>query len=757
MIFEKWAESYIDAGFSVIPLNGKKPVIDNWSIFSEKLPSNDLIIDWSSKYNAANIGLVCGSASGICAVDFDYEGNDKEKVENIISQILPPSQVRKRGKKGWTAFYKYNPDLSSTWINRGPHRLIDFLSSDKQTVLPPSIHPDNGEKYVWVTEDTLLDINKNDLPLITSEMIDKIKELSEFDFSAKDNPFNKIGGRHDVIIAYAWAIIEKCKNLDDLIEKIISYDLKKFPNDPYFLDKKYFKGKDQKASALEVAKKIEKHVKKSKKKNGVDWEIGSVIDLSLLDLKYPQDSEKIGKFYPGFSSGFIEIYEQDGKEKRNYLYQEFSKYFIEVEGFKIFHDNYFNIFNGKYYSTLEKNQLRKVISERIFPTATPNIIEQYYKRVVIDAQILGDFPPRPVSLINVKNGVLDIKENKIVPHSKNHFFQQCIDTDYVADAKCELWDHFLNDIFNNNKEMIEALQKLFGYVLIGGRPFMQKAFVFTGDGRNGKGIVIAMLRKILGDKAFSTVSMQLMDKPFSVVHLNGKLANIVEETPNQINSEAFKNIVGGGYVIGANKNKDEYSFQCNARLIFACNDLPKFDDKNVSILDRLFIIPFDNYYKEGVNLDNKLQEKIEVELPGILNWAIQGAIKVINTGTIKQPDESIEMKEEFRRENDPVYSWFIESLEVGDSVADSFSSSNQLYSSYLSWVNNNGHHELSKINFSRRVAKILRQIDPIKYKKDLIKNVNADRQRGYIGVKIKPNFYLPEIANFRNFSAKSYK
>lgn len=108
------------------------------------------------------IGLACGFG-GLVAVDID----DDALVDPILA-VLPPVMVAKRGRKGRTALFRaVEPLPSKNYRTADKRGLLDFLSVGKQTVLPPTIHPDTGHPYEWTTERTLLDTQLEELPAFT--------------------------------------------------------------------------------------------------------------------------------------------------------------------------------------------------------------------------------------------------------------------------------------------------------------------------------------------------------------------------------------------------------------------------------------------------------------------------------------------------------------------------------------------------------------------------------------------------------------
>ena len=123
-------------------------------------------------WRAANVGLCLGEASQIMALDFD---DDVDGMQARIIDLIPDSPVKKKGAKGFTAFYRFTGEKSQGFSVRGT-RVLDVLAGGKQTVLPPSLHP-SGATYHWLTPLTLADISPDDLPCIPDDALAAIRKL----------------------------------------------------------------------------------------------------------------------------------------------------------------------------------------------------------------------------------------------------------------------------------------------------------------------------------------------------------------------------------------------------------------------------------------------------------------------------------------------------------------------------------------------------------------------------------------------------
>lgn len=124
-----------------------------------------------------NVGVLCGSFSNIIAVDIDvhYKGERGMELISQLTAALPYTPAVKMGAKGLTLFFKYRGENSCTikfsdelrkeLNDKKAH--VDILSDKRQSVIPPSMHPDTGQKYSWITPDYLL--TQDSLPEISEQ------------------------------------------------------------------------------------------------------------------------------------------------------------------------------------------------------------------------------------------------------------------------------------------------------------------------------------------------------------------------------------------------------------------------------------------------------------------------------------------------------------------------------------------------------------------------------------------------------------
>jgi Bifunctional DNA primase/polymerase, N-terminal/Protein of unknown function (DUF3987) len=180
--FAQVGSALLSLGYSPIPIQPgeKKPghydgdawgFLKGWNQYCTEKPSTFQVNHWS-KWPRAGVGVACGM--GLVCIDID-----RDDLIDPVCALLPPSLVQKKGRKGLSLFYRGNTDVIRSRNFRTPDRigLLDLLAEGKQTVLPPSIHPDSGEPYFWYTDDSLLDVRLQDLTELTNDVAAQLGEL----------------------------------------------------------------------------------------------------------------------------------------------------------------------------------------------------------------------------------------------------------------------------------------------------------------------------------------------------------------------------------------------------------------------------------------------------------------------------------------------------------------------------------------------------------------------------------------------------
>lgn len=271
-------------------------------------------------------------------------------------------------------------------------------------------------------------------------------------------------------------------------------------------------------------------------------------------------------------------------------------------------------------------------------------------------------------LINLNNGVYDVRTGLFSNHTPAYLFLNKIPTDYDPNAKCEKIDEFLQQLLPERDIMI--LKEWFGYVLFRDY-FIKKALILTGEKNTGKTTVIDLFIKLIGLENASGVSLQqIASDRFSTADLHHKHVNIYDDmSANDVkDSGRFKMLTGGSPISGEKKFTDRFIFYNYAKLTFACNRIPNISDNDDdAYFDRWIIVKF----KKPVEHPNKfLLDEITTpaEMSGLLNEMLNNLNRILVNQEFTYQKTHEEIKTEMLRAGSAVAAFVFDCIEeaIGD-------------------------------------------------------------------------------------------
>lgn len=304
-------------------------------------------------------------------------------------------------------------------------------------------------------------------------------------------------------------------------------------------------------------------------------------------------------------------------------------------------------------------------------------------------------------IINLKNGLYNVQDDTLVDHTPEYFSTVQLNVSYNVKADCPRFKQYLKEVLDSDQ--IPLIQEMLGYFLV---PVTraQKCFVIVGEGGAGKSQLLLVLNQVLlGSENVSNVSWQALNERFKTAELFGKLANIFADLPtkNIDDNGIFKALVGEDYLTVEKKNKNPFSFQSKARLLFSCNTIPRnLGDKSEGFYRRLILIRFDHAVPENIK-DPNLLEKLRAEADGIFIFALEGLKRLINNNyKFSETERNKRELEQYREESDNVLSFVGECCELG---ADYDYGSTELYNAYKGFCEDSGVKPYSQKNFVKQL------------------------------------------------------
>ena len=346
-----------------------------------------------------------------------------------------------------------------------------------------------------------------------------------------------------------------------------------------------------------------------------------------------------------------------------------------------------------------RGEIQTLLQELASRNAKNEIIDKIQDLTVTKRDITAIAP----ELINLQNGVFNIKTGELLPHDPKYRFFSKIPVDYRPDALCPQIDIFFKEILNEKD--IPVMEEWFGYALYRSY-FIKKAMILVGEKNTGKTTTLKVLNKFIGRSNISGVSLQrLTTDRFSAANLYNKHVNIYDDlsVKDIQDNGMFKIATGTGIITGEVKFRDQFQFMSHAKLIFACNQIPSVKDtEDEAYFSRWIVLEFN---KEILNQDKFLIDKMTTpeELSGLLNTALRGLQRLLNKQEFSYESEPDAIKTQMLRSGSSIAKFVYDCLRPADS--SSWVSKEDMYEYYGIYARKAGLPIETMNKFGRRLQK----------------------------------------------------
>lgn len=317
----------------------------------------------------------------------------------------------------------------------------------------------------------------------------------------------------------------------------------------------------------------------------------------------------------------------------------------------------------------------------------------------------GKTPP-PAEVISTASGLLHITTRDTRRHSPAFFNLVAVPFGYDADAPPpERWLKFLRELWPDDQESITALQQWFGYVL-SGRTDLHKVLLMVGPVRSGKGTIARVLAALLGPANVAGPTLAGLAGQFGQSALIGKPLAIISDArlsgmDRRTVVERLLTVSGADRTTVDRKYRATWTGTLPTRLMIMSNELPAFGDASGAIASRMVTLVLTESWlrREDTTLDATLAG----ELPGILNWALDGLRDLAREGRLTEPESAADAIAALADLVSPVSAFVREECERGGEIEAA-----RLYGHYQWWCGVNG----LRPTWSQGFGKELRAVVP---------------------------------------------
>lgn len=317
------------------------------------------------------------------------------------------------------------------------------------------------------------------------------------------------------------------------------------------------------------------------------------------------------------------------------------------------------------------------------------------------------------NLLGVMNGVIDLRTGELLRGRPDLYITRRAPVAYSPGMKNVRWEQFLDFATGGDKEFQDWLQRAAGYSLTGSNKY-DIMFLVYGPPGSGKNTMVEAIVKCLGTQQYawpldSSILAQGDGSSSSTdlyhwAELRGRRMVWVDELPDseRLKENSVKKLTGSSSISARSPGEKPFTFDSQAKLWITTNHRPIITDD--AMWRRIRPVPLTRVPE---NPDPDLKEYIfdaEGALPAVLAWAVEGAIKVLGSGSrdaLGWCSKVSEAAEIYRKNEDRIGIFLSEETNESEGTSVPIKS---LYSLYRMWSEERGEKPMTQIAFQRKLA-----------------------------------------------------
>lgn len=351
-------------------------------------------------------------------------------------------------------------------------------------------------------------------------------------------------------------------------------------------------------------------------------------------------------------------------------------------------------------------------TDGIYVAVNPLVIKLEMLEVLIEAQSKGIKPTnfKADSLVEIakadlyvpddewdsredylpcKNGLLHLPTLTLHEHNPELLFTSGLDYNFDPEADCPVFKKVLAQAVPGAASF---LQEFAGYCLTTDTSYETAVWLYGLPG-GGKSTIIAALKAMLGPRAGVLNLADIERNQFGLAKLPGKTLMVSNEQPGNrtLVTDTLNSLISGEPVNINRKFREVIEITPMAKILWAMNEMPRLYSANNGLLRRVKVIQVPTL-PEGA-LDTTFKEKVKLEAPGILNWALEGLARLRQRGYFDPAREVLDATNNFKEMVDISALFISEQCDRGSEYSEQ---SSNLYGAYRNWCDKNGYECLTQ-------------------------------------------------------------
>lgn len=678
--------------------NSKRPVGKDWPNQGQ---SADTVL---SRGN--NIGLLLGVTSGLLDVDLDCC-----EAKSLADIILPvPMAAFDRGTTD-SGHYLYKATTTGprkSFTSADKSTLVELRGDGSQTMMPPSVHP-NGVKISFTALNVDADpvqyddlLKAVDLLAACSEIAQNWQEGCRHELALS---FSGFARKHDLASNFIMQIVQRiCQiahdpEVEDRLNAVRSTFARPLESVMGFSGLVECLGE---ATSKRIADRFAAHSGKTIQ--------GS--DLATTQPKidgvvnYGQFSDKANVTEAKMGTAFAE--------------------WLDGKAVYVFEKKLWMIWNGCYWEADHRSLITRLAYQFVTEAKAAlvdigkysdlsnlsqfesiNKLENIAKFATTDRSVsASDFDTDPF-LLAASDMWIDLTNGKAFAPTPSKLVSKALSVNYDQAADCPNFLRFLDDIFECDHDLIGFVRRAIGYSLTGSTS-EQCLFIMIGDGANGKSTFINVINKLLGLYGSTAASQTLIANGGNSIGddlvdlIGARLITVSETEEGQSLAEAkIKQMTGGDRLKGRPLYGTHIQFNIIGKLWLATNSLPQINNTDHGIWRRIKAIPFNRTFS-AEEQDKTLGDKLLQELPGILNWAIEGCL-AWQANELQTPQVVEDQVADYKSAMDSISQFVRDECEQD---SNHICAASKFYQAYRDWCGSAGRKPQSQTAFKRALEKL---------------------------------------------------
>lgn len=340
--------------------------------------------------------------------------------------------------------------------------------------------------------------------------------------------------------------------------------------------------------------------------------------------------------------------------------------------------------NGENYSN-DIDEFNYILSNYVLGNKSATYIENVKKLIMMKTRTIH----QDDMFIQFKNGIL--KNGEFIEIVTDEFTPYRINVNYNPNAPVvSVVDEYLHHLCNNEenyiKHVLEAIASSF-ILDVELKRHLSKFWLFYGDGGNGKGTLLTIIRKILDDDNCSSLDLFDLKDDRKITSAVGKLANLGDDVSakkamDDETTKRLKNITSADSIEFRPLYSNPKKVIISPTLIFTTNKIIKTWEKGNSIKRRIIWCPM--LYKPQTK-DPKFISKLTTTeaLEYWIKLLVEAYQRLYKNKQFTDSKTITDFTEQYHSNNDPVENFVSELNVFEDIIGKTLADLRDLYLSYV--------------------------------------------------------------------------